>query len=51
MRRRDSADWCLADDSLADPIEHGIVTNWDDMEKIWHHTVRRTSMINFDSNN
>ncbi|POY74158.1 hypothetical protein BMF94_2970, partial [Rhodotorula taiwanensis] len=21
-----------------DPIEHGIVTNWDDMEKIWHHT-------------
>jgi len=24
--------------SLAYPIEHGIVTNWDDMEKIWHHT-------------
>ncbi|KAI3882536.1 hypothetical protein MKW92_024782, partial [Papaver armeniacum] len=20
------------------PIEHGIVSNWDDMEKIWHHT-------------
>ena len=20
------------------PIEHGIVTNWDDMEQIWHHT-------------
>eukprot|EP00663_Eupelagonemidae_sp_cell21sb_P004112 gene4113-5737_t len=20
------------------PIEHGIITNWDDMEKIWHHT-------------
>lgn len=20
------------------PIEHGIVLNWDDMEKIWHHT-------------
>merc|ERR1740121_3330398 len=19
------------------PIEHGIVINWDDMEKIWHH--------------
>merc|ERR1711907_77332 len=19
------------------PIEHGIVTSWDDMEKIWHH--------------
>mmetsp|Transcript_9088 Transcript_9088/g.28767 ORF Transcript_9088/g.28767 Transcript_9088/m.28767 type:complete len:377 (+) Transcript_9088:60-1190(+) len=23
---------------LSYPIEHGIVTNWDDMEKIWHHT-------------
>ncbi|KZT33153.1 Actin/actin-like protein [Sistotremastrum suecicum HHB10207 ss-3] len=23
---------------LAYPIEHGIVTNWDDMEAIWHHT-------------
>ncbi|XP_051145416.1 actin-2-like [Andrographis paniculata] len=21
------------------PIQHGIVTNWDDMEKIWHHTL------------
>jgi len=20
------------------PIEHGVITNWDDMEKIWHHT-------------
>ena len=20
------------------PIEHGVVTSWDDMEKIWHHT-------------
>jgi actin-related protein len=24
--------------SLNYPIAHGIVTNWDDMEKIWHHT-------------
>ena len=24
--------------TLRYPIEHGIVTNWDDMEKIWHHT-------------
>lgn len=23
---------------LQSPIEEGIVTNWDDMEKIWHHT-------------
>jgi actin len=24
--------------TLKFPIEHGIVTNWDDMESIWHHT-------------
>jgi len=24
--------------SLHYPVEHAIVTNWDDMEKIWHHT-------------
>ena len=24
--------------SIRYPIEHGVVTNWDDMEKIWHHT-------------
>merc|ERR1712033_154488 len=24
--------------SLVYPIEHGIITNWDDMEKVWHHT-------------
>merc|ERR1711920_1153912 len=24
--------------SLKYPIEHGVVTNWDDMEKVWHHT-------------
>ena len=36
----------IGDESLAKkgiltlryPIEHGIVTNWNDMEKIWHHT-------------
>jgi len=21
------------------PIEHGLVNNWDDMEKVWHHTL------------
>ena len=25
--------------TLKHPIEAGIVTNWDDMEKIWHHTL------------
>ncbi|GFN80563.1 actin [Plakobranchus ocellatus] len=24
--------------SMRYPVEHGIVTNWDDMERIWHHT-------------
>merc|ERR1711953_1643620 len=24
--------------TLKSPVEHGIITNWDDMEKIWHHT-------------
>ena len=23
--------------TVTHPIEHGIVTNWNDMEKIWHH--------------
>lgn len=23
--------------ALKYPIEHGIITNWEDMEKIWHH--------------
>lgn len=25
--------------SLQNPIEHGIVTDWSSMEKIWHHTI------------
>ena len=24
---------------FGNPIEHGIVANWDDMEKVWHHTL------------
>jgi actin-related protein len=24
--------------TLKHPIEHGVVTNWDDMEKVWHET-------------
>jgi actin, other eukaryote len=23
---------------LKNPISHGIITNWEDMTKIWHHT-------------
>ena len=25
--------------NMANPIENGIVSDWDDMEKIWHHTL------------
>ena len=25
--------------SFGHPIDHGIVKNWDDMEKVWHHTL------------
>lgn len=31
------------------PIEHGIVTNWDDMEKIWEHTFTDQLRIESDS--
>ncbi|XP_077980002.1 actin, cytoplasmic 3-like isoform X1 [Glandiceps talaboti] len=31
--------------SLRYPIEHGIVTNWDDMEKIWHYTLEKELRI------
>ncbi|KAF5769530.1 putative Actin family [Helianthus annuus] len=30
--------------TLKYPIEHDIVSNWDDMEKIWHHTFTTSSM-------
>merc|ERR1712032_1039079 len=30
--------------TLKYPVEHGIITNWDDMEKIWHHTFNKPAM-------
>ena len=32
--------------TLKYPIEHGIITNWDDMEKIWDHTFRNELRVN-----
>ncbi|KAJ7663022.1 actin actin-like protein [Mycena rosella] len=36
--RRDEAQSKRGILALTYPIEHGIVKNWEDMEKIWHHT-------------
>ncbi len=33
--------------TLKYPIEHGIITNWDDMEKIWHHTFYKLTTCDF----
>ncbi|KAE9383176.1 actin E2, partial [Gymnopus androsaceus JB14] len=32
--------------NLKYPIEHGIITNWDDMEKIWYHTLLSSILLN-----
>lgn len=32
--------------TLKYPVEHGIVTNWEDMEKIWHHCFFNELRIN-----
>jgi actin-related protein len=37
--------------TLSYPIEHGIVSDWDDMEKIWHHTFVNELRVNPDEHN
>jgi actin len=37
--------------SISYPIEHGIVTNWDDMELIWQHTFFNELRIDPEKNN
>jgi actin len=32
--------------SLMSPIKDGIITNWDDMEKIWNHTFKKELNVN-----
>ncbi|KAM9391543.1 actin, muscle-type A2-like [Pholidichthys leucotaenia] len=46
MKAMGQKDWYVGDEAQSNrstlavryPIEHGIVTNWDDMEKVWRHT-------------
>ncbi len=37
--------------TLSYPIEHGIVDNWDDMEKIWEHTFTNELRVKHDEHN
>jgi actin len=37
--------------TLSYPIEHGIVTDWDDMEKIWEHTFTNELRVKHDEHN
>lgn len=31
--------------TLKYPIEHGIITDWDDMERVWHHTFNQLQVL------
>ena len=35
---------------LRSPFEHGIITNWDDVEKIWHHAFQDKLRVNPEEN-
>ena len=48
-KKKQSKDLYIADEAIKNsemlhleyPIEHGVVTNWDNMEKIWHYTIHK----------
>lgn len=37
--------------NLSSPIEHGIITNWEDMEKIWQHTFTNQLRVSSEERN
>lgn len=37
--------------TLSYPTEHGIVTDWDDMEQIWYHTFYNELRVNPEEHN
>lgn len=44
----------VGDESLPDlihPVEHGVITKWDEMEKIWQHTFSNELKVNSDERN
>ena len=44
----------IGDENLPDlihPVEHGIITKWDEMEKIWQHTFTNELRVNSDERN
>uniref|UniRef100_A0A1I8F6S9 Actin n=1 Tax=Macrostomum lignano TaxID=282301 RepID=A0A1I8F6S9_9PLAT len=45
LRRRRGPEQARHPDAEVPDRAHGIVTNWDDMEKIWHHTSTTSSAL------
>lgn len=37
--------------TLSHPIEHGVINDWDDMEKIWEHTFTNELRVNHNDHN
>lgn len=37
--------------SLTYPLEHGVINDWNDMEKVWHHTFYDALRVNPEDHN